>query len=294
MYVIFGASGKVGRSTAAALGNGGRKVRAVVRSAAQGEALARLGCEVAIADLGDEGCVRRALEGAQAVQMLCPVPYGAADPVTQMRHTIATAARALGDHPHLHVLALSDYGAELAAGTGITMLYHEMEAKFREVAPRLTLLRSAEHMQNWARVLPDAMSSGGLPTLHDPVDRRFPTVSAGDVGIVAAQLLLDGPVTDRVRIVSVEAARRYSADDAARALGEVCRRDIGAYALPRGEWSATLLQAGINPDMADLIIETNDAQNGGRIDAQPGTERRFGQTGLRDVLAELVASAVAR
>jgi len=294
MYVIFGASGKVGRSTAAALRNEGRAVRAVVRDPAQGEALARLGCEIAIADLGDEAGVRRALEGAQAAQMLCPVPYGAADPAAAMRHVIATAARALRDHPPLHVLALSDYGAELAAGTGITMLYRELEAAFKEVAPRLTLLRSAAHMQNWARVLPVALSSGHLPTLHNPIDRRFPAVSAGDVGIVAAQLLLDDPVGNGVRIVSVEAARRYSADDAARALGEVCGRDIGAYALPRGEWSATLLRAGMNPHMADLIIETNDAQNDGRIDAQRGTERRHGPTALRDVLAELVASVGAQ
>lgn len=294
MYVIFGASGKVGRATVAALRREEREVRAVVRNPAQGEALWRLGCEVVLADLGDEASVRRALEGAQAAQVLCPVPYGAADPVAEMRRAIATTARALRDQPPLHVLALSDYGAELADGTGITMLYRELEAEFRQVAPRLTLLRSAAHMQNWARVLPVAVSSGHLPTLHNPVDRQFPTVSAADVGIVAAQLLLDEPAGDGVRIVSVEAAQRYSADDAARALAQVCRRDIGAYALPRGEWSATLLRAGINPRMADLIVETNDAQNDGRIDAEHGTERRFGPTGLRDVLAELAASAGAR
>jgi uncharacterized protein YbjT (DUF2867 family) len=265
-----------------------------VRNPAQGEALWRLGCEVLIADLGDEASIRRALEGAQAVQVLCPVPYGAADPVAQMRHTIATTARALGDHPHLHVLALSDYGAELAAGTGITMLYREMEAKFREVAPRLTLLRSAAHMQNWVRVLPVALSSGQLPTLQNPIDLRLPTVSASDVGIVAAQLLLDEPAGNGVRVVSVEAVQRYSADDAARALGEACRRDIRAHALPRAEWSAALLRAGMNPRTADLIIETNDAQNDGRIGAEHGTERRFGPTGLGDVMAQLIASADAR
>ncbi|MGN6580484.1 MAG: NmrA family NAD(P)-binding protein [Bordetella sp.] len=294
MYVIFGASGKVGRSTVAALRREGREVRAIVRNPAQGEALWRLGCEVAIADLGDEVSVRRALEGAQAVQMLCPVPYGAADPAAEMRHTIATTARVLGDHPHLHVLALSDYGAEVADGIGIPMLYGEMEAKFKEIAPRLTLLRSAPHMQNWIRVLPHAMSNGVLATLYHPIDKRFPTVSAHDVGVVAAQLLLDEPAASGVRIVSVEAAQRYSAEDAAHALAEVCDRDVGAYALPREKWSTVLEQAGMNPNMADLVIETSDAQNNGWVDAAAGTERRFGPTGLRDVLAGLVASAGAR
>lgn len=291
MYVIFGATGKVGRSTVSYLRNEGCKVRAVVRDPAQCEAQTRLGCEAAVADLSDELSVRRALEGAQAVQMLCPVPYGAADPAARMRHTMTTAARALSDHPHLHVLALSDYGAEIAAGKGIPMLYRELETRLGDVAPRLTLLRSAPHMQNWARVLPFAMSRGLLATLNHPIDQRFPTVSAKDVGVVAAQLLLDGPVTNGIRVVSVEAAQRYSADDAARALGDVCGSNIEAHPLPRAEWSAMLMKAGMNSNMADLVIETGDAQNEGLVDAEQGTERRFGPTRLRDVMADMVAAA---
>ncbi|MBV8623133.1 MAG: NmrA family NAD(P)-binding protein [Herbaspirillum sp.] len=290
MYVIFGASGKVGASSAAALRKAGRAVRAVVRKPAQGEALARIGCEVVSADLDDLHSILRALDGAQAAQLICPVVQQAIDAATAMRTMIHNAAQALSAHSGIRVLAISDYGAELEAGTGITLLYRELEQRFAQAVPRLTLLRSAEHMQNWARVLPVALATGHLPTLHAPANTPFPTVSAHDVGAIAAQLLLEQEHRDdtTVRVVSVEGPRHYSAEDAARLLGELCGREMHIHVLPRQEWAATLARAGINEALAKLIMETNDAQNSGRIGAEAGTEVRRGTTGLRQVLAALV------
>ena len=74
MVVVFGASGNVGRSTVAALRQAGQGVRAVVRDPDRARALVRMGCDVAVADLDDADAVRRALAGARAVQVLCPVP----------------------------------------------------------------------------------------------------------------------------------------------------------------------------------------------------------------------------
>ena len=291
MFVIFGASGKVGHTTAANLRHAGHAVRAVVRTPAQREPLERMGCEVVIADLNDERSVMRALDGARSAQMLCPVPHRDADPIDAMRRMIDTAANALRAYPHLHVVALSDYGAELDADTGITMPFHHLEAAFREVSSRLTLLRSAEHMQNWARVLPVALATGILPSLHHPLDRAFPTVSAHDVGKVAAQLLMAGQADDAVRVVSVEGPRRHDANDVARVLSEACGRDIVARALPRGEWDATLARAGLNANHAALITELYDAQNAGLIDVEVGVgERRFGTSELRDGFAGLVSA----
>jgi len=295
MFVIFGATGRVGRSTAAALRHAGHAVRAVARDPSQCEALTRIGCEVVRGDLDDEASMHRALDGAVAVQMLCPVPPQEPDPAAAMRNTIDTAARVLRAHPHLDVVALSDYGAELDADTGITMLFHYLEAAFRDAAARLTLLRAAEHMQNWARVLPAALATGRLPSLHHPVDRLFPTVSAHDVGSVAAQLLSDGAARDGVRVVSVEGPRRYAANDVARVLGDASGCDVVALALPRDQWEPTLSRAGLNANHAKLIVDLYDAQNAQRIDVEAGVgERRFGTTELREVFDALVQANNAR
>jgi uncharacterized protein YbjT (DUF2867 family) len=293
MYVIFGASGNVGRATAEALRQAGHAVRAVVRDPAQHGTLARLGCEVVHGDLDDEASLHRALDGAQAVQMLCPLPRRDPDPASAMHRMIDTAARVLRGHRHLHVLALSDYGAEQDEDTGITMLFHALEAAFSESAPRLTLLRSAEHMHNWARVLPAALATGRLPSLHHPVDRLFPTVSARDVGLLAAQLLGEGRDEDGVRIVSIEGPRRYDANDVARAFSAATGREIAALALPRDEWAATLARAGLGANHAKLITDLYDAQNAGRIDVDPRSEQRFGTTELREALAAVARSVAA-
>jgi NAD(P)H dehydrogenase (quinone) len=289
VFVIFGASGNVGRVTAAALRNAGHAVRAVVRNEAQGERLARIGCEVVLADLLKPASVAKVIDGAQAVQILCPVPNGDAQPESTMRRMIDVAAVALRANPPPRVLALSDYGAELDRGTGITLLFHALESQLQPVVQNLTLLRAAEHMQNWARVIPVALATGVLPSLHHPLNKRFPTVAAQDVGQLAAELLLDESRASVPRLVSIEGPRRVSALDVARALSDVSRREISAREVPRSEWTSTLLRAGLSANHSDLVTELYDAHNAGRIDVEEGIgERRFGTTELAEVLASML------
>ncbi|MGU7783168.1 NmrA family NAD(P)-binding protein [Burkholderia sp. PU8-34] len=289
MFVIFGASGNVGQATAAALRNAGHPVRAVLRDARHRERLEHLGCDVVLADLTDARSVAAAIDGAHAVQMLCPVPVADADPATTMRRMIDAAATALAENPPPVLLALSDYGAELASNTGITRLFHDLEERFKPIATRLTLLRSAEHLQNWARMLPAALATGMLPSLHHPVGKLFPAVSAPDVGGVAAELLLDDAHAGGQRVVSVEGPRRVSVADIAAALGEAAGRTIVARELPRDAWTPTLLRAGLSELHARLITDLYDAHNAGHIDVDAGaTERRFGTTEPADALAALV------
>ncbi|MFM0340161.1 NmrA family NAD(P)-binding protein [Paraburkholderia fungorum] len=302
MFVIFGAAGNVGRVTAAALRRAGREVRAVVRNEQQGKLLAEIGCGVAIADLLDPSTVERAIEGATAVQILCPLPREGADPASTMRRMIDVSAAVLRANPPQRVLALSDYGAEHAEGTGITTLFHHLETQLAPLASpltQLTFLRAAEHMHNWARVLPVVLARGVLPSLHQPLNKLFPTVAAQDVGLLAAELLLDDrSVKVSPRVVSIEGAERISALEVARTFGALTQREIAAREVPRGEWVALLRGAGLGERHARLIVDLYDAHNAGRIEVETQiSERRFGTTAAVDVFASLlphVAAATAR
>lgn len=298
MFVIFGASGKVGRVTVAALRSAGQPVRAIVRNPLQAESLAQLGCEIAVADLLDLESVKTALDGAFAVQILCPVPVDDSDPGKTMHRMIEIVAEALRAKPPSRVLALSDYGAELESGTGITLLFHALEMRLKEqlgaAVKNLTLLRSAEHMQNWARVMPVALATNTLPSLHHPLSKRFPSVAAQDVGQLAAELLLDKAhntaLDDAPHVVSIEGPQRLSALEMASVLSDLCGREISARELPRNEWTPTLLRAGMSERHAQLIADLYDTHNAGRIDVEDGiSERRFGKTGVSTVLASLLA-----
>lgn len=295
VFVIFGAAGNVGRVSAAALRRAGCDVRAVVRNGEQGALLEEIGCEIAVADLLDAASVARAVEGAYAVQILCPVPRADADPATTMRRVIDVSANVLRADPPQRVLALSDYGAEHPSGTGITTLFHTLEMRLAPIAAQLTFLRAAEHMHNWARLLPVVLARGVLPSLHHPLTKLFPTVAAEDVGLLAAELLLDErPAKEAPRVVSIEGETRVSALDLAHTLGALTQRQITAYEVPRGEWAGMLEGAGLGANHARLITDLYDAHNAGRIDVDTGiSERRFGSTTLADAFAAILARVAA-
>ena len=72
MYAITGITGKVGGEMARSLLAAGQSVRAIVRDAAKGEAWARLGCEVALAEMEDGAALAKAFAGATGVFILPP------------------------------------------------------------------------------------------------------------------------------------------------------------------------------------------------------------------------------
>jgi len=296
MHTILGASGKVGGSTIRALRQRGADVRALVRDPQKAHGLEALGCEVVTADLHAEDSLVRAFAGSDVVQVLCPMLPQASNARSAMTAFVDTLTAALETAKPRAVVAISDYGAEHESGTGITTLFHYFERKLRRLQISLTLLRSAEHMQNWSRVAAYAQKTGVLPTMHHPLSKRFPTVSALDVGVIAADVQL--PVRpeswhrelSEPRIVHVEGPERYTAIDVATAVGSKMGREIVAQALPRRQWHAILTGGGMGPSYADLVVELYDAHNAGRIDAESGVgEIRRGTSTLHDVFSSFPA-----
>jgi NAD(P)H dehydrogenase (quinone) len=291
MFVVLGATGKIGRATIGALRKHDVPVRAVVRNSSHAEEFRALGCEAEVADLRDVPTLARATKGATAVQVICPTGVRADDASVEMEFTIHSIVDALDQTQPKSVLAISDYGAQLAADTGITLTFHRLESQLKKIPAALTVLRSAEHMQNWNRMIGRAIETGVLPSLHHSVSKSFPTVSAGDVGLMAADLLLSGS-GDALRVVHAEGPDRYSAADVARTLGEIAGREIVARELPRQDWIPALVSGGISTSYAELVAAMFDAHNAGCIDVEHGVgEIRRGETDLRTALAALIAKS---
>jgi NAD(P)H dehydrogenase (quinone) len=292
MFAVLGATGKVGRSAVAALRKANASVRAVVRDRLKAEPLATLGCEIVVADLRDDAALARAIKGASAVQIICPISPLADDAMTEMKRSVETIANALEGTRIPTVLAISDYGAELSSGTGVTVLFHALEERLRRIPSRLIFLRSAEHMENWSRVVKVAAQTGVLPSLHHPLSKLFPTISASDVGAIAADLLLSPEEGDASpRLIHAEGPRRYTPIDVAQAMSSLLGREVIAQELPRVEWNSVLRRGGLGQSYVRLIIELYDAHNAGLIDAQADLgEIRRGQTELPDALRPLMAT----
>jgi uncharacterized protein YbjT (DUF2867 family) len=205
-----------------------------------------------------------------------------------MAGIIDATAGALIARPPKTVLAISDYGAHVESGTGITMTFRYLEDRLNQVPSAVIFLRSAEHMQNWARVICSALETGVLPSLHHPVSKMFPTISAPDLGPISAELLLRKPNEVRPRVIHAEGPRRYSALEVAATLSEISGREIVARELPEQDWIPTLTRGGISESYAQLVHELFVAHNAGRIDVEPGGEVRLGTTELTEVFRALM------
>lgn len=290
MHAILGASGKVGHTTIASLRKAGVPVRAILRDPSKAKELSELGCEIAIAEMSDHQALAAALQGASAVQVICPVDVRAEQPRASMMQLIGSLATALAAAKPQTVLAISDYGAQHDSGTGVTLIFHALEMHLRKLDSKLILLRSAEHMENWARLAKVAAESGRLPSFYHPLTKALPTVSAFDVGSIAADLLLEQ--TDAVeRIVHVEGPRRYTPEDVAAGIASLAGRDVIAQPLPQADWQTVWRRAGLSEEYARLLTELYIAHNAGRIDAESGVgEIRRGTIEMIDVLRRLLES----
>ena len=166
------------------------------------------------------------------------------------------------------------------------------EERLRELAMPKAFLRSAERMEGWGLVIPVAVATGILPSLHQPLDMRFPTISAPDLGRISAELLLRRNTEVVDRIVHAEGPRRYSANDVAAAVGQLCGRAVIAEAQPRSQWRDSLTRV-LSPSVAALLIDLYDAHNtGGLVDIEPdANDVRYGSTELVAALRPLVPVA---
>ncbi|MGO4122914.1 NAD(P)H-binding protein [Inquilinus sp. YAF38] len=287
MFTIIGATGRIGGAAARELRRRGRAVRAIVRDPGKAGALADSGCDIAVADIADTEALATALKGAEGVLAVVPLNPSRGDVAAETRSLIDSLGQALEAARPPRIIAISDYGAQHAAGTGITVLFHDLEQRLGSL-PGIAFLRSAEHMQNWARSLRPAMATGVLASLHHPLDKRFPTVSAPDVGLIAADLLAAAEAPPR--ILHAEGPQRYTPMDVAAALATPLGRPVQAVALPRDQWDQALAAGGLSEGYVRLITDLYDAHNAGRIEVEGGEIRR-GTTPLAEVLAALVRQA---
>jgi NAD(P)H dehydrogenase (quinone) len=293
MFVILGATGKVGGTTITALRAAGMPVRAVVRDRANAGPLVEAGCEIAVADVQEPVSLAQAIGHATAVQVICPAALGAKDARGEMTRTIASLVHALDATRPPLILAISDYGAEVREGTGITLLFHKLEVELRRLCARLIFLRSAEHIENWSRVFAIAAQTGRLPSMHHPLTKPFPAISAHDVGRIAADLLLSQAKDMPSRhIVHSEGPQRYTPAEVAAAMSVLTRREIAAYPLARAEWDSSLRATGMSDGSIALVSELYEAHNNGRIDIEAGQgEVRHGKTTLVEALKPLVPTS---
>jgi uncharacterized protein YbjT (DUF2867 family) len=230
MFAIAGVSGRTGSVVADALIRAGKRVRVIVRDPVKGEPWRARGAEVAVADIADERALARALENATGAYLLSPDDPRSPDPIGSGWQVADAIARAVEASRPGHVVALSSLPARFSEGTGMCRRMHALEERLRPVPVKLTLLRAAFYLDNWAMVL-GAAAAGKLPTFIR-ADLVSPMVATRDVGAAAARALLEGPPTGDREVIELVGPRHYSPRDLAAALSGRLGKPVEVEQLP--------------------------------------------------------------
>ncbi|KQP18231.1 NmrA family NAD(P)-binding protein [Pseudorhodoferax sp. Leaf267] len=288
MYAITGAFGQTGQALCHTLLAQGHPVRMLVRRD-DGEASAwrARGAEVRVADLLDTSALARAFEGAQAAYLMNPPAYFADDLYAQARavHTSLVAAAAMARVPH--VVGLSSIGAQHARGTGNILTTHDLEQRLAAYPGRVTLLRAANFMENWAWSFDSVRQRGVLPSMFRPLERAVPMVSAQDVGATAAALL-QAPGTVQRHIVELW-GEDSSPHDAARVLSALHGRPVQAVQADPAEWAAAMRGQGFPAATVTAFVKLFEGFNTGHTRFEGTHETRRGTTTLQQALAAVWA-----
>jgi uncharacterized protein YbjT (DUF2867 family) len=245
MFAVTGITGQVGGVVARTLLAAGKNVRAIVRDAQKGEAWARQGCDVAIADMNDTDSLARAFAQAEGVLLLIPPLFDPAPGFPEIRTLLASLKSALERARPARVVSISTVGAQ-AQQENLLSQHTIHERALSELALPITFLRPAWFMENAAWDLTPARDTGVIQSFLQPLDRCIPMVATADIGRVAAKLLQEK--IDRHRVVELAGPRLVSPEDIAASFARLLGREVTVQPVAHDTWESLFRAQGMkNP-----------------------------------------------
>lgn len=249
MFIVSGATGHTGSVVAKTLLEKGLPVRVIVRSQEKGAPLAKLGAQVAVADLQDAEALTEALKGGKVLYLMNPPAYASEDQFAELEKVIAATQTALENSALEKIVVLSSIGAHLASGTGNILTTYRLEQAFGDLPIPVTFIRAGSFMENWNGVLDAAKTAGVLPSFFQPLDRKIPQVAAADIGRVAAAAMLEETSGKEVKEL---AGFWTSPEETAEAVGRVLGKEVKAAAVPEDQWLGILANHNSPKNAASL------------------------------------------
>jgi uncharacterized protein YbjT (DUF2867 family) len=284
MFVITGATGKTGSTTAKALLEAGKKVRVLARDAKKAEGLAALGAEVLTVDLTDQAALGKAVAGAEGVYLLSPPDMAAKDFVAERKALTEKQVATLAAAKVPHVVLLSSISAHLPDGNGPVRTLYTLEQQLRQAGVPSTFVRACYFAENWGAVLHPVKQDSVLPTFFR-ADQPIPTVSTPDIGATAARALLDGP--RGFRAIELSGPTDPTSNEVGATFSKLLGRPIKVVEAPLDAVVPTFTSFGISENVASLYREMYEGFASGHVQAAPGESVR-GTTSLETTLKALL------
>ena len=290
MYVITGASGNTGKVVARRLLVEGQKVRVLGRSAENLRPLAAAGAEAFVCDLTDAEALTIALAGARAIYAMLPPSMTSQHYRADQNRITDAIATAIERAEVGFAVSLSSVGADKSENTGPVAGLHHLEQRLNRIAGLNVLhLRAGYFMENTLAQIGIIKATGVAAGPLRP-ELKLPMIAARDIGVAAAEALLAldfGPRQTRELL----GQRDISYAEAARIIGKaIGKPDLAYVRLLDEQVRAALIQTGMSPNVADLILELSAALNTGHVAAlEERSARNTTETSFETFVAEEIA-----
>lgn len=269
MFIILGATGRVGSAVASALLDAGEPVTVVTRDERRAAQWCARGATVATVDVGDAGALREVLRRGRRAFLLNPPADPAADTDVEERRTAAAIAAAVEGSGLEKVVAASTYGAQPGERIGDLGVLYGWEQQLLATGVPVAINRGAYYLSNWDAMRSSAAEDGVIQSML-PAGFVLPMVAPADLGEAAARRLRSG--IDDVGVEHVEGPDRWAPQDVADAFGRALGRAVAVEVVDPGEWRSTFEAMGFSPAAADSYTRMTEATvHGG---SEPGSTGR--------------------
>lgn len=265
MYVITGATGHTGNVVARRLLAENQKVRVIGRSADHLQPLADSGAEAFVCDLTDTETLTKAFAGAQAIYAMVPPSVTSQDyraHQDRISDAIATAIEKAGVE---YAVSLSSVGADKSERTGPVVGQHYLEQRLNRIGGLNVLhLRPGYFMENTLAQI-GIIKAMGIAAGPLRPELKLPMTATRDIGLSAAEALLKLDFSQQ-QTRELLGQRDISMAEATQVIGKgIGKLDLAYVQLPDEQVRPALIQIGMSPNVADLILELSAALNSGHV-----------------------------
>lgn len=252
MILITGASGSVGREVVREMLKTGKEFRAMYR-AKEEAAKAPAAVKTVIADFSDAASLQIALQGVEAVFLVCsPVQQ-----LVELEGNVIEASKKAGVKRIVlnSALGAGDYDKSFPSW------HRKVEEKLKASGIEFVILRPNGFMQNILAFLAPSIRAQGA--FYDAMgDAKTSFVDVRDVAAVAARTLTSGGHAGK--IYELNGPEALTQDEIAKRIAEKSGRAVSHVNIPREAHQKAMLDLGMPEWQVKALIELQDYYVSGR------------------------------
>jgi len=272
--LVTGATGNTGSALLSALQGRDVSVRAMVRSAGDGERVAAESTESVVADFDDRPSLEAALRGVNRAYLVTP----SSEKAEEQQVRFVELAKQAGVE---QIVLLSQLAAAEDSPVRFLRYHAVVERRIRELGLGFTFLRPNLYMQGLLTVR-DSIANDGV--FFAPIgDARVSLVDVRDIAAVAAEALTNSGHLDQAYDITGPEALTHP--DVAEALSGALGRSVTFTDVPPEAFAESLTSHGMPGWQVDGLLEDYEHYRRGEAEAVSPAVREVTGRPPRDIHA---------